>query len=65
MKGVSIMSLGEAARAIGVSAESLRRWTKEGKIPSLRSPGGWRYFLREDIEKWIQERIAREEKKDR
>jgi excisionase family DNA binding protein len=30
------MSMGEAARAIGVSSDTLRRWDREGKLDVTR-----------------------------
>jgi DNA-binding transcriptional MerR regulator len=38
-----------AAREIGVSATSLRRWTRRGLAPSLKSPGNQRYFTDDQI----------------
>jgi molybdopterin-binding protein len=32
------MSIGEAARAIGVSADTLRRWDRSGKLRTVRDP---------------------------
>src|SRR5258708_31946536 len=41
----------EAARYIGVSAQTLRRWDAEGKLKSVRHPGnGYRYYKRTDLE---------------
>ena len=42
----------EATRILGVHAQSLRRWEKEGKIKAYRTPGGQRRFLRTEIEKF-------------
>lgn len=42
--------IGKAAEMIGVSIDTLRRWDKSGKITSRRSPGGHRYFLKEDLD---------------
>jgi DNA-binding transcriptional MerR regulator len=45
----------EAARIIGVSVDSLRRWEKQGLITSERTAGGHRRYdvarLREEIER--------------
>ncbi len=41
----------EAARYIGVSAQTLRRWDAEGKLKSVRHPGNdYRYYKRSDLE---------------
>ena len=39
------LSIGQAARMIGVSVSSLRRWEKSGKIsPDFKTPGGHKRF---------------------
>lgn len=45
------VSMSQAKTILGVSSDSLRRWDKNGLVKSIRSPGGHRYFLREDLEK--------------
>jgi excisionase family DNA binding protein len=44
------LRLGDAARLLGVSTITLRRWANEGKVASFRSPGGQRRFRREDLQ---------------
>ncbi len=36
------MSIGEAAKAIGVSADTLRRWDRDGKLRTTRDAGNRR-----------------------
>lgn len=43
------LSIGNAAKFLSVSIDTLRRWEKKGKVTSFRSPGGHRYFLKEDL----------------
>ena len=45
------LSLGSAARLLGVSAVTLRRWADAGRIECFRTPGGQRRFLRRDLER--------------
>jgi len=43
------LTLGQAARFLGVHPVTLRRWADGGEIPCLRTPGGHRRFLEEDL----------------
>jgi molybdopterin-binding protein len=36
------MSIGEAAKAIGISVDTLRRWDQTGEVQSYRTPRGFR-----------------------
>jgi excisionase family DNA binding protein len=38
------LSLGEAARFLGVDVTTLRGWADAGKVPAFRTPGGHRRF---------------------
>jgi excisionase family DNA binding protein len=40
----------EAAKTLGVSVSSLRRWESEGRIKAIRTPGGQRRYVLEEIE---------------
>ena len=40
----------KAAESLGVSISTLRRWDSEGKIKSIRTPGGQRRFCIEEYE---------------
>lgn len=44
------LRIGEAAKYLGVSVSTLRRWEREGLIAPLRRPGGWRKYLLSDID---------------
>lgn len=41
--------IGVAARLTGVSTNTLRRWEREGRLTSERTPGGQRRYLTSDI----------------
>ena len=43
--------LGDAARAIGVSADTLRRWERAGKLHTTRDPANRRRVPRREIER--------------
>ena len=46
-----LLPIGEAARLLGVSVGTVRRWEREGKITAQRTLGGQRRFVRDDIDK--------------
>jgi excisionase family DNA binding protein len=39
-----LLTISEAAKALGVSAQTLRRWDREGKLSSERTKGGQRRY---------------------
>jgi molybdopterin-binding protein len=43
--------LGEAARAIGVSADTLRRWDRAGKLRTVRDDAGRRRVPPDEVER--------------
>ena len=52
------LRLAEAAAALGVSHNTLRHWSDEGRVRSYRSPGGHRRYRRGDIEALFPGAIA-------
>lgn len=44
------MSIGEAAKYLGVSRDTLRRWEKKGKIKAIRSPTNRRYYTQKILD---------------
>src|SRR2546421_5664161 len=45
------MSLGEAAKAIGVSLDTLRRWDRAGKLKTTRDEGNRRRVPKREVER--------------
>ena len=45
------LSLGEAARAIGVSPDTLRRWERAGKLQTTRDSANRRRVAAEEVER--------------
>ena len=45
------LSLGPAARLLGVDPDTLRRWSDDGRVPSYTTPGGHRRFERRTLER--------------
>jgi excisionase family DNA binding protein len=50
------VSVGEAARLIGVSEPTLRKWTDDGRIAVFRTPGGHRRYLRSELDAFRRSR---------
>ena len=45
----TFLRLGEAARQLGVSVDTVRRYVEEGRLPSFRTPGGQTQVRAEDV----------------
>lgn len=43
--------IGEAARLLGVTVETVRRWERAGRIQAQRTPGGQRRFPVSEVER--------------
>jgi excisionase family DNA binding protein len=44
----------EAARVVGVSAKTIRRWEEAGKVPAAKKDWrGWRVYFPEDVERLV------------
>lgn len=51
-----LISIGNAAKLLGVSIDTLRRWDAAGRLQSIRSgPRGHRYYRQSDIEQYLQD----------
>jgi excisionase family DNA binding protein len=48
------LSISEAARVLGVSLSTVRRWSDSGVLPSYRTPGGQRRYNREQLETFLR-----------
>lgn len=50
------LNVGEAAKLIGVSPETLRRWDKSGKFVSVRHPiNNYRVYIENDVKSFVQD----------
>jgi excisionase family DNA binding protein len=47
--GDDLVAIGEAARAAGVSIDTIRRWEADGRLSAIRTLGGQRRFRLGDI----------------
>ena len=46
---VRAVSLGQAARLLGISASTMRRWAEDGRVSSVRTSGGHRRFYLSEL----------------
>ncbi len=60
-KDKNLLSIGNAAKFLDVSINTLRLWDSSGKLKALRSSGGHRYYSKEQLERFALdiESIAR------
>jgi excisionase family DNA binding protein len=49
-----LLTARELAGQLGISTGALLRWTRAGKVPSVKLPSGAVRFVPEQIEGWIQ-----------
>lgn len=47
------LTLGEAARYLGVAQSTVRKWADMGRIETFKTPGGHRRFRREDLDEFM------------
>jgi excisionase family DNA binding protein len=57
------MSIGEAAKYLGISRDTLRRWEKRGRIKPVRSPTNRRYYTKELLDRTMDRGTERGGKK--
>ena len=47
------LTLGQAARFVGVAQSTMRKWSDEGRVPAFYTPGGHRRYRRGDLEAFL------------
>src|SRR3989344_813400 len=57
-----LVKIGQAAKTLGVSIDTLRRWEKKGKISTVRTPGGTRLYSIDLLNKLVGGGKKRNEK---
>jgi excisionase family DNA binding protein len=50
------LPVSEAARHLGVSVSTVRRWADAGHLPGFRTPGGQRRFTVEQLDAFLASR---------
>lgn len=51
----ALLSPGEVAALFGVHVATVARWSNEGRLPALLTPGGHRRYRRADVEALLGE----------
>jgi len=60
-----LLTLGKASAMLGVHRDTLRNWSDEGKIKSIRTPGGHRKFPLSEVQKHMGTETPVEESANR
>jgi excisionase family DNA binding protein len=47
------LTLGQAAKYLGVAQSTIRKWSDQGLVPAFYTPGGHRRFRRRDLETFL------------
>ncbi len=48
------LTLGQAARFLGVAQSTIRKWSDQGRVPAFYTPGGHRRYRRGDLETFLE-----------
>ena len=48
------MTLGQAAKYLGVAQSTIRKWSDQGRLPAFYTPGGHRRYRRNDLEAFLE-----------
>ena len=59
MRGLQLLTVGDAATILSLSVDMVRVLHRQGKLPALRTPGGYRLFLRADVNRAARERARK------
>src|SRR5215210_7267821 len=51
--GVQWLTLGQAAKYLGVAQSTIRKWSDGGRLPAFYTPGGHRRFRRSDLDDFL------------
>jgi excisionase family DNA binding protein len=48
------LTLGQAAKFLGVAQSTIRKWSDQGRVPAFYTPGGHRRYRRRDLEQFLE-----------
>jgi excisionase family DNA binding protein len=51
--GLEWLTLGQAAKYLGVAQSTVRKWSDSGRLPAFYTPGGHRRFRRGDLDAFV------------
>src|SRR6185503_10759662 len=54
------LTLGQAAKYLGVAQSTIRKWSDQGRVPAFYTPGGHRRYRRADLDKVLEAGTADE-----
>jgi excisionase family DNA binding protein len=53
-----LLTARQVAELIGVSTETVLRWTRRGELPAIRLPGGALRYREADLDDWLSRRAT-------
>jgi excisionase family DNA binding protein len=51
--GADWLTLGQAARYLGVAQSTIRKWSDQGRLPAFYTPGGHRRYRQRDLDSFV------------
>ena len=48
------LTLGQAARYLGVAQSTIRKWSDSGRVRAFKTPGRHRRYRRDDLDAFLQ-----------
>src|SRR5438309_10845540 len=48
------LTLGQAAKFLGVAQSTIRKWSDRGRVPTFYTPGGHRRYRRRDLDIFLE-----------
>jgi excisionase family DNA binding protein len=51
--GADWLTLGQAAKYLGVAQKTIRKWSDQGRLPAFYTPGGHRRYRRHDLDAFV------------
>jgi len=49
------LTLGQAAKYLGVAQSTIRKWSDQGRVPAFYTPGGHRRYRRVDLDSFLEQ----------